>query len=49
MVGENMEHIEIKDKSGWHLFWKAAAITAIAIGLIAIGFFGAMLVAKFWA
>ena len=44
-----MEHIEIKDKSGWRLFWKAAAITAIAIGLIAIGFFGAMLVAKFWA
>ena len=42
-----MEHIEIKEQSSWHLFIKAAGITAAAIALIAIGFFGAMLVSKF--
>ena len=37
-----------RKQNGWRLFLKAAAFTLLAVGLIALGFFGAMLVTGFF-
>ena len=41
-----MRQTRVKPESGWHVFWRTVLILLVGVGLIAVGFVGAMLVTR---
>ncbi len=41
-----MEKVKVKRYSGWRVFWRTVLIMLAGIGLLSIGFFGAMFVTQ---
>ncbi len=41
-----MERIKRTRRTGWRAFWHTVLIMLVGIGLIAVGFFGAMFVTQ---
>ena len=54
--GDNISEVEHVDKTGfkrrrggWSIFWKSVVFTLAAVALVALGFFGAMIVTGIFA